>query len=420
MDSIPELVRRAQAGDLDAYAELVRRFQGTAFGQAFTVLGDSHQAEDAVQDAFVQAHRQLASLQAPEAFARWFHRVVSSACNRIMRRRRVPVCPIEEAHGIRHAGAGPAERLERSERDRTVHAAVQALPDSLRMVTALHYIGGLPQRAVAEYLGLSGTAVKKRLFNARGKLREQLMDMAQDIAQERPEAEQVSARVIAELVSRPQPMLIRDHPIRMVVDDIVSALPECEVIESREVEEKSIYPSIRDAYSAGYAGGYHLDEGSILRTQTSGATLRAIEGREPPIRLLTAGRVYRTDTEDDQHLKVFHQLDGICVSADASPDELRATLGRLIAAVLGASEVRYREHDFGWVDIGMEVTAGVNDRWHEVGGCGMLKPAMLREAGHDPGHVQGYAYGFGLERLAQLRLGLDSIRDLWRPPYLRG
>lgn len=419
MKSVSTLVRRAQSGDLDAYAEVVRRFQTSAFGQAFAILGDSHQAEDAVQEAFVQTYQQLVSLQAPEAFPRWFHRVVASACSRMTRRRTVPVCPLEEAQEIRHTGAGPAERLERLERDQAVHAAIQALPDSLRMVTALYYIGGLSQHAVADYLGLSETAVKKRLFNARRKLKEQLMNMAQQIAQGRSAPEQVSARVIAELISRPQPLLIKGHPIRKIVDDIAAALPDYEVIESSEVEEKDVYASIRDSHAAGYVGAYHLDDESMLRTQTSGATLRAIAGREPPIRLLTAGRVYRADREDDQHLKVFHQLDGICVSADASLEELQATLQRLLRAVMDTGDVRYRECDFGWVDQGMEVDVELAGMWQEVGGCGMLKPAMLRDAGHDPGQVQGYAYGVGLERLAQLKLGLRSIRELWRPPYLQ-
>ena len=68
----------------------------------------------------------------------------------------------------------------------------------------------------------------------------------------------------------------------------------------------------------------------------------------------------------------------------------------------------------------MEVHCAFEDKgWRSVAGCGMLKPAMLREAGHDPDQVQGYAYGLGLERLAQLKLGLKSIHELWRRPYLQ-
>ena len=142
----------------------------------------------------------------------------------------------------------------------------------------------------------------------------------------------------------------------------------------------------------------------MLRTQTSGATLRAIKGRRPPVRLLCAGRVYRPVEEDENHMKVFHQLDAICVAMSASMAELQATLARLLSTVLGSIEISYRKEDLGFVDHGMQVYCPFVDESRGVAGCGMLKPAMLREAGHDPDQVQGYAFGFGLERLAQLKL----------------
>ena len=420
LSTVSELVSRAQAGDLASYEEIVRRFQAWAFSRAFSILGDSHLAEDAVQDAFVEAFRNLGSLLAPEAFPSWFHRIVLTACNRITRRRALPASSLDRsAKYSQRTDLDPSDRIEREERDRMVHIAIQSLSDNLRMVTALYFIGGMSQREVGDYLCLSESVVKKRLFDARRKLRGYLTNMAKSISDERMPAEEVSARVIAELISRPQPLLINDHPIRQVVDQIKAALPDYEVIESREVEDKEIYPSIQESYFAGYGVGYHLDTESMLRTQTSGATLRAIKGRRPPVRLLGAGRVYRAVGEDAHHLKVFHQLDGVCVAKAASLDELRATLSRLLATVLGPREFSYREEDFGFVDHGMEVYGAFEDRWRSIAGCGMLKPAMLREAGHDPDRVQGYAYGIGLERLAQLKLGLTSIHELWRRPYLQ-
>jgi RNA polymerase sigma factor (sigma-70 family) len=419
MTNLGELVRRAQGGDIGSYEDIVIRFQASAFSQAFSVLGDSHLAEDAVQDAFVEAYRKLGSLRTPEAFASWFHRIVFTACSRMKRRRTVLTSSLEEAEGIADPSESPADRLEREQREQTVHLAIQALPDSLRTVTALYYIGGIGQRRIADYLGLPETTVKKRLFDARKKLKEDITNMAKTISEGRMPADQVSARVIAEVVSRPQPLLIKDHPIRQVLDQIKTVMPDYEVIDSREVEEKEIYASIQEPYSAGTADAYQLDAKHVLRTQTSGATLRAIKGRKPPIRLLTAGRVFRAVQEDDRHLKVFHQLGGICVAPDASAGELRETLKRLISAVLGQVEIRFRDEDYGWVDQGMEVDAKVNDKWESVGGCGMLKPEMLREAGHNPKRVQGYAFGLGLERLALLKSGLKSIHELWRPPYLQ-
>ena len=129
-----------------------------------------------------------------------------------------------------------------------VHAAIQTLSDNLRMATALYFIGGMSQPEIGVFLGISESAVKRRLFNARRKLREELRNMAKSISDERMPAEEVSARVIAELISRPQPLLISDHPIRQIVDQIRAALPDYEVIESREVEGKAIYPSIQDSY----------------------------------------------------------------------------------------------------------------------------------------------------------------------------
>lgn len=100
-------------------------------------------------------------------------------------------------------------------------------------------------------------------------------------------------------------------------------------------------------------------------------------------------------------------------------DELKETITKLITAVLGPVEIRFREADYGFVSQGIDVDVKKNDKWVEVAGCGMLKVEMIREAGHNPERVQGYAFGLGIERLAMLKLGLKSILDLWRTPYVR-
>jgi RNA polymerase sigma factor (sigma-70 family) len=416
--NLSDYVRQTQGGNISNYEQIVKRFQAFAFSQAFSILGDSHLAEDAVQDAFIEAYLKIGSLRTPEAFTTWFRRIVFTACSRMRRRMSFGTTSLEEAEAIADPGESPAECLEREEREQSVHLAVQALPDNLRMVTALYYIGGIDQRGIADYLDLSETTVKKRLFDARKKLKEDITNMAKKISDRKMPAEEVSARVIAEVVSRPQPLLIGNHPIRQIVEQIKIVLSEYEMIYSSEVEEKGIYPSIQKSYVSGTTA-YQLDSKHVLRTQMSGATFRAIKGRLTPIHLLTAGRVFRPEKEDELHLKVFHQLDGICVAPNASLDELKDTLKKLISAVLGPVDIRFHDEAFGFVDFGMEVDAKVNEKWISVGGCGMLKSDMLREAGHDPEQVQGYAFGLGLERLAMLKLGLKTVRDLWRPPYIR-
>ena len=147
--------------------------------------------------------------------------------------------------------------------------------------------------------------------------------------------------------------------------------------------------------------------------------MRAIKGRRPSVRLLTAGRVFRPEHEDGTHLKVFNQADGICVASDAIYEKLVETLNRLLSAVLGQVELQYTEMDFGIVDRGKEVYVMRKGDLVSVAGCGMLKPEMLREAGHDPRVVSGFAFGLGLERLAMIKYGIDDVNELWRPPYVQ-
>ena len=352
--SIGDLTRRAQAGDVNGYEEIVRRFRASAFGQAFVKLGDSQLAEDAVQDAFIEAHLRLESLAVPEAFPGWFRKVVVTACTRITRRKTVTITPLSEAENVAAESASPSSHLEKVERDRVVYAAMQSLPDGQRTATALYYIGGMTQREVGDYLGVSEAAVKKRLHNARRRLGGYVIDMAKKISNEATPNDKVSARVTAELVSRPQPLLIKGHPIRTIFDRIKAALPEFESISTKEIEEANIYPSIRKAHASESADAYRFDDKTTLRTQTTWTALRAITGRTPPVRLITAGRVFRhLEDEDDLQLRVFHQLDLVCVAQGASECDLKAMVERVLAEVLNVAEVRYRQCDYGWVDAGM-------------------------------------------------------------------
>ena len=418
--NIRDLVRRAQEGDIESYEEIVRRFRASAFGQAFARLGDSQLAEDAVQDAFIETHMRLESLAIPEAFPSWFRKVLVTACNRITRRKSVTTIPLNEAETVAADTTNISSNLEKVERDRLVHAAMQSLPDGQRTATALYYIGGMTQRKVGDYLGISNAAVKKRLHDARRRMGGYVTDMAMTISDEATPDDTVSARVIADLVSRPQPLLIEGHPVRAIVDRIKAALPEFESIEASEIEEADVYPSISRAYASESADAYRLDDKTVLRTQTTWAALRAIKGRTPPVRLITAGRVFRhCEDEDGLQLRVFHQLDLACVARRVSTCDLKEIIERVLAAVPYAAEIRYRRSNYGWVDAGMAFDVRSGQDWVTLGGCGMLKPAMLSEAGYEAGEVSGYGLGLGIERLAQLELGLKNLRELWLPPYLQ-
>lgn len=172
MPPYERLVEAAQHGDQPAFAELVLRFQDAAREWAFQTLDDPHLAEDAAQEAFLVAYRQLDQLRDPKAFPAWLKRIVVSQCHRILRRRQMPSAPLDDEAPVPDVERDPAAEVEQREMRESLHRAVQNLPEGERAVTELFYIVGYSQQEIAERLQLPLTTVKKRLQYARERLKE--------------------------------------------------------------------------------------------------------------------------------------------------------------------------------------------------------------------------------------------------------
>ncbi|HXF64810.1 MAG TPA: sigma-70 family RNA polymerase sigma factor [Caldilineaceae bacterium] len=177
--------RAARAAQHHAFDEIVRRFQDMAFACAYAVLGDFHLAEDAAQDAFIVAWRNLDQLRKPEAFPGWLKRIVLTQCNRLTRGKRVQLVSLDAILEAPAADADPYMAYEQKERQIQVYAAIQALPEAERLATALFYISDYSQNDIAAFLEAPVTTVKKRLFSARRKLRERMVDMVRESLQEK-------------------------------------------------------------------------------------------------------------------------------------------------------------------------------------------------------------------------------------------
>ncbi|EQD62049.1 phenylalanyl-tRNA synthetase, alpha subunit, partial [mine drainage metagenome] len=148
---------------------------------------------------------------------------------------------------------------------------------------------------------------------------------------------------------------------------------------------------------------------------TSPVQIRAMQGRQPPLRIIAPGRVYRSDS-DQTHSPMFHQVEGLMVGEQVSFADLKGTLETFIAAFFGRSfAMRFRPSYFPFtepsaeVDIRWDDAAG-NMRWLEVLGCGMVHPRVLENGGIDPERYTGFAFGLGVERFAMLRYGVDDLR----------
>jgi RNA polymerase sigma factor (sigma-70 family) len=190
----------AQAEKSHAFGEIVQRFQDLAFGCAYAVLGDFHLAEDAAQEAFITAWRNLGQLRTSEAFPGWFKRIVLTQCNRLTRGKKLDTVSLDAIADIPAPALAtdPHLAFEQAEQQEQVALAIQGLPEHERMVTALFYISDYSQNEIAAFLEVPVTTVKKRLFNARQRLRERMLDMVREtLHEQRPSRNEQFAETVA-------------------------------------------------------------------------------------------------------------------------------------------------------------------------------------------------------------------------------
>lgn len=202
MATVESLVHRVRDGDIDAYETLVLRFQDMAVGYGYSILRDFQLAQDAAQEAFFEAYRNLHQLREPAAFPGWFRRIVFKQCDRLTRGGSLLLVPLEAAEARASNEPAQADAVEKHEMQDQIMAAINSLPDHERAATTLYYIGGNSQNEVAEFLDVPVTTVKKRLHSARNRLREMLVDMVEDSLRERrPSRDDLFAARVIQILS---------------------------------------------------------------------------------------------------------------------------------------------------------------------------------------------------------------------------
>ena len=153
----------------------------------------------------------------------------------------------------------------------------------------------------------------------------------------------------------------------------------------------------------------------VLRTHTSPVQIRAMLNQQPPIYMVAPGRVFRRDTPDATHMPVFHQIEGLVVDRDITLADLAGTIEAFTKAFFGAGFTsRLRPTYFPFTEPSAEFDIQTPDGdWLELGGCGMVHPNVLRACGIDPEEWSGFAFGFGIDRMAKERHGVDDIREMF-------
>jgi len=170
---------------------------------------------------------------------------------------------------------------------------------------------------------------------------------------------------------------------------------------------------------------FYCENDSVLRTHTSPVQIRYMETHKPPLRIISAGRVYRHDF-DQTHTPMFHQLEGLCIDKQISFAHLKHIIDTFITAFFDeALPVRFRPSYFPFTEPSAEIDIACvhcegkgcrlcgNTGWLEVAGCGMVHPNVLKAAQIDPKIFSGYAFGFGYDRLTMLRYGVTDLRSFF-------
>jgi phenylalanyl-tRNA synthetase alpha chain len=215
------------------------------------------------------------------------------------------------------------------------------------------------------------------------------------------------------------------HPLTQVTEDIVRSFRKIgfAVADGPEVEDEyhcfdalntpADHPA-RDSQDTFYLSS---KERPLLRTHTSSVQIRVMEKQKPPIRIIVPGRVYRRDNPDATHNPTFHQIEGLYVDKKVTVGDLKGTVEFVFKDLLGEdTKIRFRPHYFSYtepsfeIDFSSPLTKKMGKQWLEIAGCGMVHPTVFENVGYDPEEWTGWAFGFGIERIAMIRYAINDIR----------
>lgn len=232
------------------------------------------------------------------------------------------------------------------------------------------------------------------------------------------------------------PSIMKDighiHPLTKTINDIVEIFVKMgfKVVDSPEIETEYYnfealniaknHPSREDFHT------FYIENGSLLRSQTSTSQIRVMEHEKPPIQVIHYGKVYRPDAVDASHSFMFYQIEGFMVDKNIVFSDLKGILERFAKEYFGEKvEMRFRPHYFPFtepsveIDISCFICGGRGCRvcsskgWLEILGAGMMHPHVLESVKVDPSVYTGLAFGMGLDRICMLKYGIDDIRLLY-------
>jgi phenylalanyl-tRNA synthetase alpha chain len=280
-----------------------------------------------------------------------------------------------------------------------------------QIIQMLSQIGKLPPEQKPQ-AGQLANKIKKEVTKAFEELKSTLLQSQQEISEE-----------LIDVTLPGKPVRIgKAHVITQTLNELLEIFGRMgfAVAYGPEVEDEwhnfgalNIGPEhpARDPFDA-----FYIDDNTLLRSHTSPVQIRVMERTKPPIRVVAPGRVYRPDTVDATHMYMFYQLEALVVDEGVSMVDMKTTIEQFIHTFLGPdTKWRFRPSFFPFTEPSAEVDLLLVDKsgkesWVEMGGCGMVDPNVFDAVGIDSEKYTGWAFGFGIERLAMRKYGITDIR----------
>ncbi len=412
MDPQTDLVLRARAGDVNAFAELVHATQAMVYAVARSVLRDPALAQDAAQQAYLRAFRRLRDLEEPAAFGGWLRRIAISVALNMRRARRftllrlddVPDVPVLD-EGETHWSEGQRQRLA---------AALLTLTVEERRLCDRRYHGRWSMARLAGSAGVEEPAMRKRLQRIREKLRRE-MEMAEQRGVPPEEMRTDLPGKVVELLARPRLTDLPENPVGKILDllhDVFADFEEQPLAEVIDLGEAKAIAS--DAIYVDTLELQRIDDRRILRYDLTLPLLMTVRYQHRPLRIRASGKAYRRCQVDATHLEAFHQADILWVDERAALDPWQMT-GRVLQSadrILPGRTFKMVPTEYPMCSQAWELAAEDDGHWFEVLAWGVFTDRIVRHLGGDPARHRAVGVGYGLERLAMIRYGIDDIRKI--------
>jgi RNA polymerase sigma-70 factor (ECF subfamily) len=412
MNALADLVIAAQSGNVEAYGRLVQATQTMAYAVARSVLKDPAAAQDAVQQAYLRGFRRIGDLQDPATFAGWLRRIVVTTALNMRRARRWTFLCLEDVPEVPILDEAET-RWSESQRVRLSNALVTLTPEE-RQLCDRRYHGGWSTARLAANAGVDDSAMRKRLQRIRDKLRKEMEVAEQRGIRPDEMGADLPAKVV-ELLARPRLTDLPENPVGKVLDVLRSTYPECVEQALPELVDLATAKTIaKDAMYIDPLELHRVDDRRILRYDLTLPLLLTVRYEGQPLRIWAAGKCYRLCQQDAMHLEAFHQAEVLWLDERARLDPWQMT-GRVLRSVdqaLPGRTVKIVPTAYAMCRQAWELEVDDDGRWNEVLAWGIYSDHIVCHLGGDPQRHIAVGVGYGLERLAMLRYGIDDARKI--------